>query len=543
MRRRTFHSNLHPISIKLMSKGHPWVIQDQYTDLFPTKERFIVALDRRRPFALMFHDPQHKRVKARTWAVKGDFDQMVGNFRKDFKNRLSKAISKRYDKNITDKRQNYYLVFGEADQLPGLFVLYLNGEFLIQYYSYFWEGQQKNIIKFIQDEFFKRTNVDMDSKYFWIQTRADGQSKKNIPKSLDFNTESKNIIIEEFDIKYNVKIGSYYDHGIYTDMASIREKYSSLFSEKKRVLNLYCYTGAFSLFALKQGAEKVTSVDLSQNYLDWLESNLKLNENLDASKHNSMCMPSMDALKELVKNDEKFDLIICDPPSFSSDGNRKTNAMKEYERLIPFINQLLDKDGKALIFLNTHKITRKKFRSKIKDIIDFRRLKNQMKIKEDVQMSQDCPLLNGFPEGDYLKGFLLDKFEHIDNPDFKKKFLNKKTNVYEEDDEDDNAGNRIVEEKQSNAFGNFYQPSFETQTENTLSIGGDQLNESFDYQSSTGNNTGGRGRNNHRRNNNGKKRFSKNYKGKKNNNRNSNNKNTNNRNTNNAPKKTEGKKE
>ena len=156
----------------------------------------------------------------------------------------------------------------------------------------------------------------------------------NYKKELEKNTSPIDFEIEEFGIKYKCFLGKSYDLGIYTDMSYIREKVADLINSESKVLNLYSYTGAYSLMALKQGANAVHSVDLSEKYLSILNQNIALN-GFDQSKHQSHQTDVMEALNKFANDDEAFDLIICDPPSASSDGRKVTSALKSYELLIP----------------------------------------------------------------------------------------------------------------------------------------------------------------------------------------------------------------
>jgi len=253
-------------------------------------------------------------------------------------------------------------------------------------------------------------NVDIYKTQIWKQMRVDSEFAKLSPTCFDPNLSFKNIEINEYGVNYKLNLGSHYDVGLYTDMSSVRGRMEKEFKEAKSILNLYSYSGAFSLYGLKQGASDVVSVDLSENYLKWLDENIALNSDIDPSHHISMCTPVKDALAELSQKKKTFDLIICDPPSSSSDGEKRTNALKDYEQILPQIDTLLNKDGKAVVFLNTHQIGRKKFQFKLHDIIKNKALK--LKTSTFYGLSEDCPSMPKFPEGSYLKGFLLERCEN-----------------------------------------------------------------------------------------------------------------------------------
>lgn len=396
--------DVHPISIKLLKKGHPWILKDKFTEKFKPRDRFIVAQERRRPLSLLIHDPKHSNVKARVWATRGDFNKHIKNFRKDLSTRIDKAFKKRKQQDLLKSRENIFLIFGEADELPGIKLTLLKDQLLFQFYSFFWENYEENIINHCLKSFNQTFAKDLTKGDCWIQYRADGSSQKQKPRCLDPNCSFRSLEIKEFGVNYQVQLGKFYDYGLYTDMASVRDHLKEFFTQSQTVLNLYSYTGAFSLFALEKGAKEVVSVDLSETYIEDLEKNISLNS-FEQGEHQSMTMSVNDAMKSLMEEQKKFDLIISDPPSSSSDKNKRSNALKEYESLLPKLKDTLSQEGKLIIFLNTHKVNRSKYRQKIDQIIESKNLK--LKVIKSLKLAQDCPELKGFPEGSYLKGLVL----------------------------------------------------------------------------------------------------------------------------------------
>lgn len=395
--------DIHPMSIKMISRGHPWITKDKFSAKFNPRDKFIVALNRRKPMALFLHDPRHKLVSARLWAKEGNFRKHIQNFKKDLSARITTAFQKRADEGIHNKRSNIYLVFGEADQLPGLMVTLLGSQVLIQFYSGFWEHYKDQIIRDIITALSEVLDINFTRTNLWIQTRTSGEESSKPAECLDPNISEYKFALKEYGVTYNLHLGRFYDYGLYTDMACIRDYLSNYFENAKSVLNLYCYTGAYSLYAMSKGAE-VTSVDLSQTYLDWLELNLDSNPELDATKHHTICDSVTNYLKD---RSETFDLILSDPPSSSSDGKKKTNALKEYEKQLPIICERLNAGGTLIIFLNTHGVSRNKFKQKISDIIAEKEL--PLTVEKTLGTAGDCPQLKGFPEGSYLKGLVIRK--------------------------------------------------------------------------------------------------------------------------------------
>lgn len=394
---------IHPVSIKLLKQGHPWITSDNFSNRFPRQSEFIVAIDdKKRPLALLLNDPLHRNVKARLWSTKFPFDREALHFTASIQGRLDLAFEKRLHQKELNERDNYYIVFGEADQLPGLFIIKLKDRLLIQFYTSFW-NRYRSIIQTTLQELFP----DIKDENIWFQLRGETKHLQKLPQNSMDNERRDEFHLSEFGIQYLIRLGSSYDHGLYTDMSSVRFLLKNYINPGMSVLNLYSYTGAFSLLSLKLGATQVVSVDLSPKYMEWLQQNLSLNPEINHTQHESYNMSVEDALLELKKDQKLFDLIICDPPSSSSDGERRTSALKAYKEMLVKFDTLLKNRGKLIIFLNTHQLSTEKFDRALKEYLS--ELKLNYKMTTRLNLSQDCPTLKGFPEGNYLKGIILEK--------------------------------------------------------------------------------------------------------------------------------------
>lgn len=401
---------LHPATLKHFKKGHPWVTADSFTKDFPQDRTFLIGLDGKEDeTCLILHDPDHSKVKGRLWSMQGDFIQQIKNFPYELRVRLGASIKKRHTLFESQERENICLVFGENDFIPGLHITLLKDQVLVQLYAHYWHRMKNIIIEEFQRA-LKDNDLELALKDFWFQDRNLGREAKFDRFALSGKkrtTKDQNVILQEFGTNYKCRINANYDLGLYTDMAPFRKKIGPEFHDKK-VLNLYSYTGAYSLHALKMGASEVVSVDLSQEYLAWLQENLELNPDLDPSKHHSLCLSVEKAMKQLTKNKKAFDWIICDPPSASSDGKKMSNALKNYERLLPqMIDLLAAEKGRLAIFLNTHQVSPKKFRSEIESLLE--KDHRGYSILSTFKNFEDSQSLPSFPEGHHLKGFVVGK--------------------------------------------------------------------------------------------------------------------------------------
>ena len=398
---RTPECAIHPISIKLIRQGHPWITTDQFSKRFPKRSEFVIAMDdRRKQLALLLHDPNHKNVKARVWSKNYPFGKEVEHFTVSLQARIDLAQEKREFLASVKERENYYVVFGEADDLPGLFIIKLGDRILIQFYTSFW-NRYKSIIQTAVQDLYPEIKED----HIWFQLRGETRELQKLPVNAVDEGRRDEFHLQEYGVQYLIRLGASYDHGLYTDMSSLRFALRSEINANSRVLNLYSYTGAYSLWALKNGAKRVVSVDLSPKYIEWLQQNLGLNPELDPTAHEALTMSVDEALGKL--KGEEFNFIICDPPSSSSDGKKRTSAIQAYKDLLLKMDPLLASGGKLVIFLNTHQVTKDKFERVVIDYL--KELKLSYRITNRLALGDDCPTQKGFPEGNYLKGLILEK--------------------------------------------------------------------------------------------------------------------------------------
>lgn len=396
---------LHPASLKHLSKGNPWVTADSFTAKFPQKERFLAGVDHKgQDVALLLNDPNHKNVKARLWSHQRDLEAEVRKFPNELKVRIARSFDKRLGLLQSRERDNVCLIFEEADQLPGLQVQLLKNRLFIQSYASYWEALKKNLVPALLES-YKALSLEVpelepiDAVYF--QPRL---SSTELRRETWFKRQgvSDQLLIQEFGVSYELRFQDSYDIGLYTDMSAIRQKVRADF-EGKRVLNLFSYTGAFSLLALKEGAQKVTSVDLSKPNQDWLKCNLEHNPSLDQSRHESVSMGVERFVKKAL--DQEFDVIIVDPPSASSDGKKKINALQQYEKILGDLHRLAAPKAKFILCLNTHSVSFAKFESKMRELL----AKEKMKITQVMSNQEDYAPLKNLPESRHLKVVMAQK--------------------------------------------------------------------------------------------------------------------------------------
>lgn len=160
------------------------------------------------------------------------------------------------------------------------------------------------------------------------------------------------LVSKEGDLKFKLLLNKYIDTGLFLDHRPLRQLLAKENFSGKNVLNLFCYTGSLSVASAYAGAT-VTSVDMSNTYLDWAKENFKLNE-LDINKHSFIREDVLKYLKEEAqKQEKKYDIIILDPPSMSKSKKMDVvfDVQKDHEMLVEHCSKLLNENG-ILYFSN-----------------------------------------------------------------------------------------------------------------------------------------------------------------------------------------------
>jgi len=188
--------------------------------------------------------------------------------------------------------------------------------------------------------------IGMSSENIFLKLRQRKQGREGQYKKFSFAQHE--FIVRENNLKFIVNLSDYLDTGLFLDHRITREKIKTE-AKDKQVLNLFCYTGTFSVYAAAGEATEVVSVDLSKTYLSWAEKNLRLNGFDDGSKWKFVQADVLQYLKELPTN--YFDLVILDPPTFSNS-QRMENFLDVQRDHSHLINDCLAgiKDGGVLYF-------------------------------------------------------------------------------------------------------------------------------------------------------------------------------------------------
>lgn len=288
----------------------------------------------------------------------------------------------------------FRLVFAEGDGIPGLIADYYAGHLVLQIHS---EGIFR--LREMIGKACIQVMPDLKSIYLKIAEKSVYSADENTAKWLLGNTEETTV--QENGLNFRVNWTKGQKTGFFIDQRENRKLLGQLVKDKN-VLNTFCYTGGFSLYALQGGAASVTSVDYSQWAMDELEKNLLLNPETDPSKHTSV---TGDALKYLTEMGNRFDIIVLDPPAFAKSIGARHKAIQAYRRINRLAMEKIKPGGILVTFSCSQVVDREMFnKAVLSAAIDAGR---NIRILNTLTQPCDHPVNIFHPEGEYLKGLVL----------------------------------------------------------------------------------------------------------------------------------------
>ncbi len=311
--------------------------------------------------------------------------------------RLQSALEVRINLGIAGSPENntYRLVHGEGDNLPGLIVDCYGKTAVMQAHSVGMHEYRHEVCKALVKVMGDRVeNVYYKSETTLPYKAELGQQNGFIYGGSDENTTKENGLLFHVDWLKGQKTGFFVDQ---RENRSLLEKYA----KGKSVLNMFCYTGGFSVYAMRGGARLVHSVDSSAKAIELTNSNVELNFAGDR-RHEAFCD---DAFKFLDANDGKYDLIILDPPAFAKHRAALRNALKGYTRLNVKGFERIKPGGILFTFSCSQVVTKDNFRNAV--FTAAAQAGRKVRILHQLHQPADHPINIYHPEGEYLKGLVL----------------------------------------------------------------------------------------------------------------------------------------
>ena len=314
-----------------------------------------------------------------------------------WESRLESALQMRLALGIADNPQNntYRLVHGEGDNLPGLVIDCYGPTAVMQAHSVGIHLCRKSIADCLVRVMGNRIQHVYYKSETTLPFKAElGQENGFIVGSSDDNTAIENGLKFHVDWLRGQKTGFFVDQ---RENRSLLESYS----RDKSVLNMFCYTGGFSFYAMRGGAKLVHSVDSSAKAIELTNANVELNFPGD-TRHQAFCE---DAFRFLDRADDKYDLIILDPPAFAKHRAALHNALKGYTRLNRVALEGIKKGGILFTFSCSQVVTKEHFRNAV--FTAAAQSGRKVRILHQLHQPADHPVNIYHPEGEYLKGLVL----------------------------------------------------------------------------------------------------------------------------------------
>ena len=367
--------------------GHPWIYDRALGPPGDVRSGELVTLvDERGPLATALADPAsplRARVLDRDPDAACD-DRWAGA-------RAEAAAARRVRDPLLAGCTGWRVIHGEADACPGLVIDVYAATAVVVYdgpaATAFWRTRLPAVLAGIE-----RAGIALS--HVWVRgergSRHEGEAVRGDPPA--------EVVIAEDEARFAVDVRHGQKTGFFLDQRDNRRTVRR-HAAGQSVLNLFCYTGGFSLHAALGGASRVTSVDLAAPAIAAIETNLALSS-LPAETHERIVGDCFDVLARARKDRRTWDLVIVDPPSFAPSERAKPAALKAYQRLTEAALEVVEPSGRfALASCSSH-VTET-------DLLGL--VPGDLRLRHTAGAASDHPVLPAFPEGRYLKFLLFDR--------------------------------------------------------------------------------------------------------------------------------------
>ena len=380
---------------KSLLRRHPWVFSGavERVDGAPHSGDTLPVRDAAGNFLAWAAYNPDSQITARVWSWRED-EVIDAEF---FRRRINYALAARRELKLADKSSGMRLIHAESDGLPGLIVDQYGDTLVMQIGSAGVERWRDAIADILQELcnpacIYERS--DSDSRGLEGLELCNGVLRGTLPESVE---------VIEHGLRFKVDVAAGQKTGFYLDQRDNRALTETL-ARDKDVLNCFCYTGGFSLYALRGGAKSVLSIDASGDALRIAAENLTRN-GLDATRAEWQEADVFQALRKLRDQGRSFDFIILDPPKFAPTAAFAEKAARGYKDINLLAFKLLRPGGILATYSCSGGISEDLFQKIIAGAALDAGVDAQ--IIHHLHASADHPVLLSFPEGAYLKGLVL----------------------------------------------------------------------------------------------------------------------------------------
>lgn len=381
---------------KSILQRHPWVFSGAIlkvegnpkggdtVDLFDMRGEFL---------ARGAYSPDSKiRVRIWTWHPDSEINRSF------IYHLIETAVNKRIYSGALKNTNAIRLVYAESDNFPGLIVDQYNDTLVMQCLSFGVESHKDEIVSSLFEltgarVIYERSDVDV-RELEGLPLKSGILKGENVPSK---------ILISENEFKYYIDIQHGQKTGFFLDQRQNRQIVRRL-AEGKKVLDCFCYTGGFSIAALAGGAISILGVDSSAEAIEAAKQNVEINQ-FDLNRTNWMVGDVFTVLRGMRDRDQKFDLIILDPPKFASSISRVERAARGYKDINLLAMKLLQPGGYLVTFSCSGNVSADLFQKIVAGAALDAGVNAQ--IVAQLHQDEDHPILLSFPESAYLKGLVL----------------------------------------------------------------------------------------------------------------------------------------
>ena len=382
-------------SVRMIELGHPWIIADAYTKKWPSGEAgdVVELTDASGRFlATALLDPKD-RIVARVLSR-----QRMRLDRGWIKRRLERAIALRRDHADLTDTNAYRLVNGEGDGLAGLTVDCYGDFLMVQIYCAGWRRHLKLVTQALEELLSPAGIYEKTRPQKTRELESEGAAKK-YGHLLAGKPAPEPLTVLENGLSFQVSLERGLNTGLFLDQRKNRRDLVGRVNGK-RLLNLFSYTGAFSVAAAAAGASLVTSVDASPTYMEVARANFSVNR-LNPKRHEFVVGDCLAVLDEMVRQQKCYDIVVMDPPSFSTTSKSRFTTRGGTSDLVAAALKLLKEGGLLIASSNHQKV----------DLADYLKELRRGALQAGCSLQvislagqpEDFPYPVTFPEGRYLK--------------------------------------------------------------------------------------------------------------------------------------------
>lgn len=390
---------------KSLLRRHPWIFSGavDYIDGVPANGETVPVRDADGNFQVWAAYNVDSQIIARAWSW-DETESINADF---FRRQISNALSLRAEILTSFPRvevsgegkfsNGARLIHAESDGLPGLIVDRYGDVMVVQLGS-------------AGPEFWRDMLVDILQELcapvcIYERSDSDGRKQEGLParNGVLRGTLPDHVEVTEHGLRFSVDVATGQKTGFYLDQCDNRVLTGTL-AQDKDVLNCFCYTGGFSLYALRGGAKSVLSIDSSHEALQLAQQNVQLN-GLDSARAEWQCADVFEALRKLRDQNRNFDLIVLDPPKFAPTAAFAEKAARAYKDINLLGFKLLRPGGLLFTYSCSGGIGDDLFQKIIAGAALDAGVNAQ--ILKKLHAAPDHPVMLSFPEGAYLKGLVL----------------------------------------------------------------------------------------------------------------------------------------